>query len=115
MAWACATSLAAPTALEVGGRVWGEAGDGVTQGKPSSGGYYAVGWQPEVRELDEEVGVEGGAARFFSDDGYIFGPPEVVCRAYLGFEEAIMRRCGLHIQREKHWSLLSWGEAPWYT
>jgi hypothetical protein len=101
MAWSCATSVAAPTALEVGGKVWGEAGDGVCQGKPSSGGYYATGWHPEVRVLDEDVAEEGGAARFFSDDGYVFGPPATVFSAYLKFEAAIRLRCGLHIQREK--------------
>ena len=70
MAWSCASSLAAPTTLEVGGKVWGEAGDGVLQGKPSSGQFFASGWHPEVQELDREVGTEGGAARMFSDDGY---------------------------------------------
>ena len=45
--------------------------------------------------------VEGGAARFFSDDEYVFGPPAAVFRAYLTFEEALCLRCGVCIQRKK--------------
>ena len=101
LAWSFASSLAAPTILEHGGEVWGEAGDGLLQGRPSSGGYYCAGWQPEVRKLDEEVGAAGGMARLFSDDCYIVGPPEAVFRSYLRFEEAILIRCNLRIQRQK--------------
>ena len=101
MGWSFATSLASNTLLEVGGQVWGEAGDGLMQGKPSSGGFFCVGWHPEVRQLDLEVREGGGAARFFSDDGYVFGPPDVVFPAFRRFEEAIRTRCCLHLQREK--------------
>ena len=101
LAWSFASSMAAPTLLEQGGEAWGEAGDGLAQGKPTSNGNYCAGWHPEVRALDEEVGRAGGAARFFSDDGYLFGPATEVCAAYLKFEEDIFQRCGLRIQREK--------------
>ena len=37
MALSCVTSLAAPTALEVGGKAWVKAGDRVCPGNPSSG------------------------------------------------------------------------------
>ena len=78
------------------------------QGKPSSEGFYCIGWHPEVRRLDEEIraevraearaqGAEGaevrakvraeGAAHFFSDDGYVFGHPDVVFPAFLRFEK----------------------------
>ena len=40
-------------------------------------------------------------ARLFSDDCYIVGPPEAVFRSYLRFEEAILIRCNLRIQRQK--------------
>jgi hypothetical protein len=111
MAWSFATSMAPPTTLETGGRVWGESGDGLSQGKPSSGGYYSTGWHPEVRELDMDVGAGGGAARFFSDDGYLFGPPEVVFPAFLRFEKAILQRCGLRLQRLKT-AVYAQGELP---
>ena len=99
-AWSYATSVAAPSTLESGGQAWGEAGEGLMQGKPSSQGYFSVGWHPEVRKLDAEVSSEG-AARVFSDDGYIFGHPDVVIPAYLRFEQRILNRCGLRLEREK--------------
>ena len=40
-----------PTGLETGGKLWGEAGDGLTQGCPLSGGVFYVGWHRDVREL----------------------------------------------------------------
>ena len=101
LAWSFATSMAATSKLEHGGEVWGEAGDGLLQGKPTSTGYYCVGWHPEVRQVDAELARGGGAARFFSDDGYLFGASEEVIPAYLRFEAAILERCGLRIQRQK--------------
>ena len=80
---------------KLGGNIWGKGGDGLSQGKPSSNGNYCVGWHPEVRKLDEEMTRAGGAARFFSDDGYILGPADPVFAAYLRFEAAIWQRSGL--------------------
>ena len=52
LGWHYATTSAAPTPLESGGKVWGE---GLTQGRPGSSGRFCVGWHPEVRVLDREV------------------------------------------------------------
>ena len=40
MTWSFVTSMAAPTGLESAGQKWGDTGDGLLQGKPSSSGYF---------------------------------------------------------------------------
>lgn len=96
-----ATTLAMPSALETTGTVWGEAGDGLTQGDAEASGAFAVGWHPEVRELDAELSRGGGCCRFGNDDGYIMGPGEIVFPALENFANKIQRRCSLVLQREK--------------
>ena len=111
MAWHFATSMGAPTGLETGGRMWGEAGDGLVQGAPGSSGYFCVSWHPEVRQLDAEVSADGGAARLGNDDGYIFGPAATVFSALARFERRIYDRCFLVLQREKT-EVFTWGDLP---
>ena len=52
----------------MGGEVWGQAGDGTTQGDPEAGAYFAVGWHPLLRDLDRVVAAVGGVARAGYDD-----------------------------------------------
>ena len=110
-----AATSAAPTALESGGRVWGEAKEALTQGRPGSSGRYCVGWHKEVRQIDSEVrggGAEpGGGAVFGNDDGYVYGPAGVVYPAVDRFAGRILTRCGLRLQRAKT-EIFCWGELP---
>ena len=104
-------SLAPPSALEVKGRVVGEAGDGLNQGDGFASGAFAIGLQPDVQRVDQELVQGGGCALFGNDDGYLMGPPETVFPALQRFEEATRRRCGLKLQRAKT-EVFCWGELP---
>ena len=102
MSWYFASTMAAATTLETGGKEWGEAGDGLVQGKPSSKAYFCVGLQPELRQVDGELREEGGgAARGGADDCYLMGPPEVAFPALERFKNRIRERLSLKLQREK--------------
>merc|ERR1719483_94158 len=93
MAWYFATSMAATTTLETGGQSWGEAGDGLVQGKPTSMAYFCVGLQPELSQVDRELREEGGGlARVAADDCYIMGPPDVAFLTLDRFKERIRYR-----------------------
>ena len=85
----------------------GVSGEGRAQGDPESQGQFCVGVQPEVRALNAALSVVGGGAVFGSDDGYCYGPPEVVFQAMERFEGAARERCGLHLQRSKT-EVFSW-------
>ena len=47
LAWHAALSLASPNALESGGKVWGQAREGATQGDPEAGTYFCAAWHPQ--------------------------------------------------------------------
>ena len=112
MAWYFATSMAATTTLETGGQSWGEAGDGLVQGKPTSMAYFCVGLQPELSQVDRELREEGGGlARGAADDCYIMGPPDVAFLALNRFKERIRYRLSLKVQREKT-EVYCQGELP---
>ena len=70
-----ALSLAPEGTLETGGKVWGKAANGTTQGDPEAGGHFCVGWQPEVVEVDTILSAVGGAARAGCDGLTACGPP----------------------------------------
>jgi len=94
-----ATANAMPTGLETGGKLWGEAEDGLIQGCPLSGGFFCVGWHRDVRELDTELATEGGSSVFGNDDGYLLGPPDIVFAALENFARRIQQNCSLTLQR----------------
>ena len=48
------STLAMPSPFESTGEVWGEAGDGLTQGDGESSGNYGLATHPELRELDRD-------------------------------------------------------------
>ena len=60
LVWHAALSLAPPGDLESGGKVWGVAAKGATQGDPEAGQYFCLGWHPQVRELDSIVSAQEG-------------------------------------------------------
>ena len=68
LSWHAALTLASPNALESGGTVWGQAREGGTQGNPEAGSWFCVAWQPQIRRLDAELSVVGGAAKAGMDD-----------------------------------------------
>ena len=104
-----ATILAPPSALETGGKLVGEAGDGLSQGDGPSSRIFAAGIHPDVRWVDEELArTGGGCARFGNNDGYLLGPPEAVFPVLATFAERIKQRCGLNLQRAKT-EVLCWG------
>ena len=102
MAWYFASSMAAPTTLESSGKVWGEAGDGLVQGKPSSMAFFCVGLQPELKKVDSDLmEAGGGLARAGADDCYIMGPPQIAFPALQRFKVKIRARLSLNLQMEK--------------
>ena len=111
-----AATSAAPTALESGGQVWGEGEEGLTQGRPGSSGRFCLAWHQDVRQLDAEVrggggGEAGGGAVFGNDDGYVFGPPDIVFPALERFAGRILARCSMRLQRAKT-EVFCWGDLP---
>ena len=78
LAWHQATCQASHTGLETGGKLWGWAGEGQSQGDPEAGAWFCVAWHLEVRELNVILSAHWGTARFGNDDGYLIGPAVVL-------------------------------------
>ena len=103
LAWHAATCLASHTGLESGGRLWGEAGEGLSQGDPEASGWFCVAWHREVQALDATLAEHGGFARFGNDDGYLVGPASIVFPALDLFARQVERSvCFTYkLQRQK--------------
>ena len=101
LVWHAALSLASSNALESGGKVWGQAKEGATQGDPEAGTYFCVAWHPQIRELDRIVSMVGGAARAGMDDLFVVGPAETVFPALEKFWKEIEEVCLLKLERSK--------------
>ena len=112
LVWHAATCLAPHTGLESGGKMWGQSGEGMTQGDPEAGGFFCVSWQPQVRELDATLKAAGGMAKFGNDDGYVIGPSTVLFPALAQFAQQIQEEHLLHLQVRKT-EVFTWsGELP---
>ena len=111
IAWHAATCLASHTGLECGGRLWGETGEGCTQGDPEASGWFCVAWHQEVRDLDSVLAAHGGLARFGNDDGYLVGPADVVFPALEQFATRVRDKCLLHLQVTKT-EVFTWNDLP---
>ena len=109
LAWHAAQTLAPATTLEHGGRIWGEATDGTSQGDPESAAYFSVAWHPQLRILDAELAAVGGAARAGMDDLYCVGPPEILFQAVERFWSEVEQECRLVLERNKT-EVFSWQE-----
>ena len=107
ISWHAATCLASHTGLESGGELWGEAGEGMSQGDPEASGWFCVAWHEDVRELDAALAAHGGMARFGNDDGYLVGPANVVFQALEIFARNVREKCLLHLQVTKT-EVFSW-------
>ena len=96
-----AITLAPVGGLESGGKLWGEAAEGETQGDPASTALFCVGLQPSAVKLDTECKEGGGLARFGADDGFAIGPAEIVIPAVRRFALEVKERCLLDLQWSK--------------
>ena len=116
LAWHQATCQASHTGLETGGKLWGWAGEGQSQGDPEAGAWFCVAWHLEVRELNAILSAHGGMARFGNDDGYLIGPADVVFDALHQFAAKVREKCLLHLQVSKTevftWSGMLPPQAP---
>ena len=116
LAWHVATCLAATTSLESGGRVWGETGEGHSQGDPEASSCFCIAWHQEVIQLDRTLQAVGGMAKFGNDDGYAIGPASVLFPAIAKFANDIRVKHLLQLQVKKtevfSWSGLAPPEAP---
>ena len=98
--------------LESGGKLWGEAGEGETQGDPASTALFCIALHPSVRELDRTCQAAGGLAIFGADDGFAVGPAEVVIPAVNQFSQDVKDRCLLQLEWNKS-ELFTWhGDLP---
>ena len=112
LAWHVATCLAAPTSLESGGELWGETGEGHSQGDPEASGCFCVAWHREVIQLDQTLQEAGGMAMFGNDDGYAIGPADILFPAIARFAGEIKDRHLLELQVAKT-EVFSWdGTLP---
>ena len=107
LAYHVATCLAAPTSLEAGGVIWGETGEGHSQGDPEASGCFCVAWHQEVIDLDRKISAAGGMARFGNDDGYAIGPAEVLFPAIADFAREVKEKHLLELQVQKT-EVFSW-------
>ena len=116
LSWHQATCQASHTGLESGGRLWGWAGEGQSQGDPEASAWFCVAWHMEVRELNATLTANGGMARFGNDDGYLVGPADIVFPALDTFATKVREKCLLHLQVTKTevftWSGILPPEAP---
>ena len=116
LAWHQATCQASHTGLESGGKLWGWAGEGQSQGDPEASAWFCVAWHLEVRELNAILSAHGGMARFGNDDGYLIGPADVVFHALDQFAAKVREKCLLHLQVSKTevftWSGILPPQAP---
>ena len=112
LAWHVATCLAPTTSLESGGQIWGETGEGHSQGDPEASSCFCVAWHKEVIHLDSTLKAVGGMAKFGNDDGYAIGPASVLFPAIAKFAEDIKERHLLQLQVTKT-EVFSWsGQLP---
>ena len=111
LSWFAAAVLAPSTGLESGGELWGEQGDGETQGDPKASAFFAMAIHEAVRSFDAELAAAGGLARFGNDDGYGAAPSSVAFAALARLETRLKEQCGLTLQRNKT-EVFAWGELP---
>ena len=112
LAWAAAVQLAPHHGLESGGRMWGEAGEGTTQGDTAAPPWACISWHRWVEELHNSMVRVGGQAIFGMDDGYIQGKPSHLFPAIERFGNQIRENCGLELEPAKC-EVFSWkGSIP---
>ena len=79
----------------------GDSEEGFHQGGALSSGCFCVAIHEGVKRLDRACAAAGGGARFLMDDGYAFGPAEVVFPAVEAFAAWLLETLGLELQFDK--------------
>ena len=97
----CAVTLAPVNGLESGGRQWGEAAEGDTQGDSAASMRFCVALHPSLRRLDQACLAAGGMARAGADDITAIGPAHIVYPAVEEFAREVEERCLLHWEKTK--------------
>ena len=87
--------------------IWGETGEGHSQGDPEASGCFCVAWHQEVIELDNTLKTAGGMARFGNDDGYAIGPASILFPAIANFAREVKEKHLLELQVQKT-EVFSW-------
>ena len=98
-------TLAPHNGLECGGRLWGDAPEGGTQGDPKTGDEFCITLQPSLELLDADLKRHGGFAMGGADDIFAVGPRGSVLPAVSRFEAEVHARCGLKLQ---------WGKTQYF-
>ena len=81
--------------------MWGEAGEGTTQGDTAAPPWACISWHRWVEELHNSMVRVGGQAIFGMDDGYIQGQPSHLFPAIERFANQIRENCGLELEPAK--------------
>eukprot|EP00873_Tetraselmis_striata_P009958 jgi/Tetstr1/430222/TSEL_020051.t1 len=71
------------------------------KGAPLATTSFSVAIHPEVQQRDITLEVNGGAARFNADDGFLVGLPEHVWPALHAFRTSIKASVGLEVRFDK--------------
>ena len=74
---------------------------GVQQGAPDATFEFTQVIHQDVVELHRVVTEAGGACCFYSDDGYVVGPPEIVFPALKQFQTSLFARTNLELVEDK--------------
>jgi hypothetical protein len=74
---------------------------GVQQGAPDATFEFTQVIHQDVVELHRVVTEAGGACCFYSDDGYVVGPPDVVFPALKKFQTSLFTRTNLVLVEDK--------------
>ena len=108
----CAVTLAPFSGLEAGGQLWGEGGEGATQGDPAASMEFCVGLQRFLVLLDTACKAGGGMARAGADDVTAVGPAGLVLPAVEEFARQVEEHCLLHWEKTKS-EVFTWdGDLP---
>ena len=96
-----AVAIASPTTLVSGGKIWGQAGDGMVQGSAGAGTGFTVAIQPDPEVLNTDLEALGGLAKAGQDDVFALGPSPDIFNCIEKFSQNLWARCGLQLQRTK--------------
>ena len=105
-------TLAPVNGLESGGRLWGEASEGDTQGDPAASMRFCVALQASLLLLQEACSPSGGMVKAGADDINVIGPPHIIFPAVEAFGREVRERCLLYWERTKT-EVFNWeGDLP---
>ena len=107
-----AICLSAHHTLESGGKAFGNAGQGLTQGDSEASALFCTGWHRFVVKLHTRLVAAGGLAIFGNDDGYAIGPPAAVFAGLAEFTADILEHCSLTLQLAKTKVYSASGQRP---